>query len=323
MNDLISVIVPIYNVEKYLRKSIDSLINQSYKNIEIILIDDGSTDNCCTICDEYAIKDSRIKVIHKENGGLSDARNKGIDIAKGKYITFIDSDDYVELNYIDILYNTIIKYKADISIVGHRVWYEKNNFERAWYKEYVNKPKEILEKILYDDGIDLSAWAKLYKTELFKQIRFPKGRIFEDSATTYKLVDKSEKIAVNSIPLYNYIIRFNSISNASFSEKKMELITSTKEMTDYIRQKYPELSKGCDRRLMYAYLSTLTQFVKSGSKNKEIETQLLTYINENKKSILKDKRVHKRDKIALYSLTFGLKSYKLMWNIYAKRTGRK
>lgn len=323
MNDLISVVVPIYKVENYLRRSVDSLINQSYKNIEIILVDDGSPDNCGKMCDEYAKKDSRIKVIHKENGGLSDARNVGIENSNGKYITFIDSDDYVELSYIEILYKTILKYDADIAIAGHTVWYCEKKIERAWYEEYSAEPQIILEKILYDDKIDISTWGKIYKTKLFREIKFPKGRLFEDSATTYKLIDASKKIAVNSLPLYNYIIRDNSISTNSFSEKKMDLIISTKEMTDYISEKYPELSKACQRRLMYAYLSTLTQFVKSKSENEEIEKQLITYIKNNRKSILNDKKVPKRDKIGIYALTFGVGFYRFMWNIYSRKTGRK
>ena len=323
VNNLISIVIPIYKVEKYLEKCVYSLINQNYKNIEIILIDDGSPDNCGKMCDEYSKIDNRIKVIHKKNGGLSDARNTGIKNARGKYITFVDSDDYVEANYIEILYKTIIKYDADISIVGHSVWYENKKILRAWNEEYCEAPEKILWKILYDDKIDISAWGKLYKKELFQNIEFPKGRLFEDAATTYKLIDASKKIAVNSLPLYNYVIRKNSISTGSFSEKKMDLIISTKEMTEYIRKKYPELSDACNRRLMYAYLSTLTQFVKSKSKDKKIQEQLVTYIKKNKKTILKDKNVPKRDKIGIYSLTLGIKGYRLIWNIYSWRTGRR
>lgn len=323
MEDLISIIVPVYKVENYLKKSIDSIINQSYKKIEIIIVDDGSPDKCGKICDDYSKKDNRIKVIHKKNGGLSDARNVGIENSNGKYISFIDSDDYVEYNYIEVLYKTILKYNADIAIVGHVVWYNQNKIERAWYEEYDAKPKKILEKILYDDKIDISAWGKLYNADLFKKIRFPKGRLFEDAATTYKLIDSSNKIAVNSLPLYNYIIRENSISTNVFSEKKMDLIISTKEMTDYISKKYPELSKACNRRLMYAYLSTLTQFVKSKSKNRSIKKQLVIYIKNNKKLVLKDKKVPQRDKIGICALTFGIGFYSFLWKIYSKKTGRK
>lgn len=324
MEDLITVVVPIYKVEKYLKKCIDSIIKQTYKNLEIILVDDGSPDKCPQICDEYAKKDSRIKVIHKENGGLSDARNVGIDIAKGEYITFVDSDDYIDPEYIELLYKTIKKDKSDMAISSHKVIYENGTvLEKATKEESILKPKEVLKRILYDDGIDLSAWAKLYKIELFKEIRYPKGRLFEDAATTYKLVDKCEKISIISRSTYNYIIRGNSITNINFSEKKMDLIISTEEMCNYIKKKYPDLEEAANRRLMYACLSTLTQLVKSNEKNENAEKKLYGYIKQNSKMILRDKNVPKRDKIAIISTKFGLGFYKIIWKVYEILTGRR
>ena len=182
--------------------------------------------------------------------------------------------------------------------------------------------KTVLERILYDENIDLSAWAKLYKTGLFEEIRYPKGRVFEDAATTYKLVDKSKKISIVSKSIYNYIIRNNSITNYKFTKKKMDLIISTQEMCDYIKNKYPDLEKACDRRLMYAYLSTLSQLAKSKEKFPEEQKQLTTYIKKNGKKILKDSRVPKRDKLGIISLTFGFKIYKILWKMYSKISGR-
>ena len=320
--ELVSVIIPVYNVEKYLEKCIDSVLNQTYNNIEIILVDDGSTDNCGTICDEYSKKDDRIKVIHKENGGLSDARNAGIEIATGKFLTFIDSDDFIEDNYIELLYNTLEDYNADLSIASHKVIYDKTIMDKSTNEEFSGDSKLILEKILYDDGVDLSAWGKLYKAELFKEVRYPKDRLYEDSATTYKLIDLSNKIAVCSKPVYNYVIREKSITNNTFSEKKLDLITSTKEMTDFIEEKYPDLKKACNRRLMYSYLSTLTQLAKSGDENKKVEQELLNYIKKNKKEVLKDNRITKRDRLGIYATTFGMKSYKFFWKCYSKLTKR-
>ncbi len=315
---LISVIVPIYNVEDYLDKCINSILNQTYKNLEIILVDDGSPDNCPKMCDEYAKKDNRIKVIHKKNGGLSDARNKGIEIANGEYITFVDSDDYLSNDCIELLYINIVKYDSDISIGGHQVVYDNGKIINKYSNtEYVSTPKEVLDKILYSDGIDLSAWAKLYKRNLFNNIKYPVGRIYEDAATTYKLVDISDKISIISKPIYYYIIRNDSISNNSFTEKKMDLIVSTKEMTDYVRQKYPELSRGCDRRLMYSYLSTLTQLAKSKQVDNNIKLQLVSFIKKNRKLIMKDNRAPFRDKLGIISLLFGFRFYKAIWKFYS------
>ncbi len=321
---LISVVVPVYNVEKYIHKCVDSIINQTYKNLEIILVDDGSPDNCPKICDEFAKNDKRIKVIHKQNGGLSDARNVGIEVAKGKYITFIDSDDYIETNYVELLYNTINDDKSDISIGSHKVIYDSGKIiDKSTSERTILNPKEVLKRILYDDGIDLSAWGKLYKLNLFKDIKYPVGRLFEDSATTYLLIDKANKISINSCVIYNYIIRNNSITNSSFNLKKLDLITSTREMNDYILNKYPKLGKACKRRLMWAYLSTFSQLAMCDKRYREEERKLLKYIRKNGFLILIDRKAQMRDKIGIISAMFGIKFYKIIWNKYKKITGRK
>lgn len=322
MDDLISVVVPVYNVEQYVDKCINSIINQTYRNIEVIIVDDGSTDGSSFICEKYSKEDSRIEIIHKDNGGLSDARNRGIEISKGKYITFIDSDDYVDTDYIEVLYNAIKKYEADMSISTHKILFPNKTVNKYPFEEYISTKEDILDKLLYDEGIDTSVWGKLYKISLFKDIRFPRGRLFEDAATTYKLIDKSNRIAVYSKPTYNYVIRENSISNVGFSEKKLDLIKSTQEMTDYIKTKYPNLEKGCNRRLMFSYLATFTQLAKSKTRNKKIEKDLLKYIKENKEKVLTDKRIPKRDKIGIYSSMLGIGFYRFVWYWYSKITGR-
>lgn len=321
-DELISVIVPIYKVENYLEKCIISILNQTYSNLEIILVDDGSPDQCGEICDEFEKKDSRIKVIHKVNGGLSDARNVGIANSTGNYITFIDSDDYVDDCYIELLYNTLKSNDADISIVSHRVLYNKKCINKATNLAFCGNSELILEKILYNDGIDIVAWAKLYKAELFKRVKFPKGRIYEDTATIYKLIDSSNKIAVNSSAVYNYVYRNNSIANGEFSEKNLDIITLTKEMTDYIKNKYPDLENACNQRLMYAHLSALTQLSKSkrNKQNTKIANELLAYIKNNKKAVLKDKKTPERLKLGIYTSVFGFEFYRFIWNSYSKFT---
>ena len=319
MEELVTIVVPVYKVEKYIDKCINSILNQTYKNLEIILVDDGSPDDCGKICDRYAKLDTRINVIHKENGGLSDARNAGIDAANGKFISFIDSDDYIEPEYIEILYRAIKKDETDIAISSHKVIYESGAIlEKATGEENILTPKETLKRILYDEGIDLSAWAKLYKLELFKEVKFLKGRLFEDAATTYKLIDKSKKISIISVSTYNYIMRSSSITNNEFSVGKMDLITSTEEMCNYVKNKYPDLKKACERRLMYAYLSTLSQLAMSKVKFVEEEKKLMRYVKDNRKNVLKDKNVPKRDKVGIISTIFGFKFYSFMWKTYKK-----
>lgn len=323
-NPLITIVIPVYNVENYLHKCVNSVINQTYTNLEIILVDDGSPDNCGKICDEYEKMDSRIKVIHKSNGGLSDARNAGIDIANGKYISFIDSDDYVDLDYIEFLYNQIFKYNTSIAICSHRVLYDTGKIiEKQTNEVSVLDSKKVLERILYDEGIDLSAWAKLYDINLFKDIRYPKGRLYEDSATTYLLIDKCDKIVIASKSKYNYMIRRNSITNNKFTTKKMDLIISTEEMANYIVKKYPDLKSAADRRVMYSYLSTLSQLANAKESHLNEEKKIITYIKANRYNVLTDKRTPKRDKLALLTTLGGYSIYKKFWVIYLMITGRK
>ncbi|MBO5397964.1 MAG: glycosyltransferase family 2 protein [Clostridia bacterium] len=323
MNDLITIVVPVYKVEQYLKKCVDSIINQTYKNLEIILVDDGSPDNCGNMCDEYANLDSRVKVIHKENGGLSSARNAGIEIAKGKYISFVDSDDYITNDYIEFLYNLILTNNVKVSICSHTVIYDTGLvLEKATNEHSVIDTKTAIERILYDEGLDTSAWAKLYETKLFENIKYPNGKLFEDSATTCKILCECDKVAIGSKSKYFYLIRNNSITKTNFSSNKMDLITSTKDMGEYVLNKYPDLKKAVNRRIMYAYLSTLSQLANSKEKHLEEQKELLDYIKKYRKEVLADKRIKKRDRLALHCLAFGFNFYKLMWKIYKKVSNR-
>lgn len=220
MNSLISIIVPIYNVELYLRKCINSIRNQTYKNIEIILVDDGSPDNCGKICDEYKQKDNRIKVIHKKNGGLSEARNYGIEISTGDYILFVDSDDYIANNMCQILLEKAQRYKADIVSCNLEEVYEdgtyKINKQAINTKEQVFSNLEMIGTYFFDDTIDTNVvWNKLYARKLFfgeHKLRFPVGRLHEDNYTIYKLYYYANKVVVIDDVLYYYLRRSNSIT---------------------------------------------------------------------------------------------------------------
>lgn len=324
MNDLISVILPIYNVESYLRRCIESVIAQTYTNIEIFLVDDGSTDGSAEICDEYAALDNRINVIHKENGGLSDARNVGIRASQGRYITVIDSDDYVTHDYVAVLYNAIKRANCDIAIASHLVIYENGTvLDKSTGEDTILTPEQALNRILYDNGVDLSAWAKLYDRRLFDTIEYPVRRLFEDAATTYLLIDKADAVAFISKPIYYYMIRGNSITGQCFSSSKMDLITSTEEMCTYIANKYPSLIRPAKRRLLHAYFSTLSQLAMSSKPSPNEQKQLMRYIRKNGFTVLKDKHAPLRDKIAICAAYFGFGFFKLMWKFYLKASKRK
>lgn len=239
-NQLISIIVPIYNVEKYLKECIESIINQTYKNIEIILVDDGSPDNCGKICDEYSQKDKRIIVLHKENGGLSDARNKGIDIAKGDYLTFVDSDDFVNIDYIEKLYNSIKFNNTKLAQCGISKVNENNEIiEKLNYDEnYIKTSHEILNELYGKHLIEnVVVWNKMYAKELFENIRFPVGKIHEDEFTTYKIFYSVDRISLLSDCLYNYRQTNESIIGKKFNKKRLNLLEALEERMDSFKNR--------------------------------------------------------------------------------------
>ena len=240
---LISIIIPVYKVEKYLEKCIQSVINQTYENLQIILVDDGSPDNCGKICDEYAKKDHRIEVIHKSNGGLSDARNKGLEIAKGEYIGFVDSDDYIEADMYEVLYNLLKQYNADVSICNfYTVSQGKISIKNAdnGINEY--NRIEILKEILLDKNIQSYAWNKLYKKELFDEIKYPIGKKYEDIGTTFYLLEKCNKVVVTGKSEYYYINRQDSIVNNVTESTITDYIELIMQRYDYIEENIKELS---------------------------------------------------------------------------------
>lgn len=214
MKYLVSIIIPIYNVERYLKRCLDSVIRQTYTNLEIILVDDGSLDSCPQICDEYASKDNRIIVIHKKNGGLSEARNAGLNICKGDFITFIDSDDWINKKYIDILLNLALKENADIAI-GENTRTD-GNITVATSTPHINSytSHETLTHLFTKnhDAFIISC-GKLYKKHLFSTLRFPIGKFHEDEFTTYILFYNSKKIVYTSEILYYYYQRAGSIAS--------------------------------------------------------------------------------------------------------------
>lgn len=244
-NDLISIIIPVYKVEEYLEKCIESVLKQTYTNLQIILVDDGSPDNCGKICDEYAKKDPRIEVIHKVNGGLSDARNVGIAKAKGKYIGFVDSDDYIKEDMYEILINVIKEYDADVSIC--------NLYDVIDGKEYIRNNEngiqeysrlEILKEVLLDKNIQSYAWNKLYKKELFDEIKYPIGKKYEDIGTTFYVFEKCNKIVVTSKPEYYYLKRSDSLVN-NVTE------STVLDYTDIIIQRYLYTQKNIEELRKY------------------------------------------------------------------------
>lgn len=313
---LISIILPIYNIQSYLPKCMQSLFSQTYKNLEFVMVDDGSTDESGKICDEYEKKDERIKVIHKENGGLSDARNVGISNAQGEYITCIDPDDYVDPDYVSYLYILIKKYKAKMSIAQHRVYYDNGTMrDNGKFGDELLSSEKCMERLLYHDVVDTSAWGKLYHRTLFNNVRYPKGKLFEDIGTTYKLIIQCENVAVGYESKYNYIFHNDSIVNGRFTPNKFDLIEMTDKMAANVGKVYPNLRRAIRRRQVYARLSTLNQMLNTSDFNKE-KNEMINYVKNHRVEILKDRKAPKRDKIAVVLLSVSYPLYRFCWLQY-------
>lgn len=317
-NPLVSIILPIYNIENYLPKCMVSIFAQTYKVLEIIMVDDGSEDNCGKLCDKYAMQDDRIVVYHKENGGLSDARNYGIKRARGEYITCIDPDDYVDHDYVEYLLKILKKHKTKMSICQHRIHYDNGSIkEKGSAGDEAVNTERCLERMLYHDVIDTSAWAKLYHRSLFESVSYPKGKIFEDIATTYKLMLQCNHIAIGYESKYNYIFHNNSIVNGIFKPSKFDLIEMTDKMAEDVIKVYPRLEKAVLRRRVYSRISTLNQML--STKGYETERKnIIAFIKKNGAVVKKNMMAPKRDKVALLLLDFNYGLYKFCWLSYQR-----
>ena len=248
MKNKISIIIPVYKVEKYLDSCVESVVNQTYENLEIILVDDGSPDNCPKMCDDWAKKDKRIKVIHKENGGLSDARNAGIDVATGDYLMFIDSDDSIHTQTCEILLFNTQKENADVSACSFHKVSELTGIEEVKYElekidREVFKEDDVFD-LLFNSNVktDTVAWAKLYKKQIFEDLRFNKGKIHEDEFIVHKILDKSKIFVYSDLPLYNYLQRCESITG-KFNEKRLMILEALEDRIDFIEKNRPEFKE--------------------------------------------------------------------------------
>lgn len=316
----ITIIVPVYNVEKYIEKCIDSILAQSFVNFELILIDDGSTDSSNKICDEYLKKDSRVIVVHKENGGLSSARNVGLAMAKGEYIAFVDSDDYIEKDMYKILIENIEKTNSDISICSIYLQYDNKTIIQG----KSDNSLEILtrEQALFETCIGKKfkefAVNKLYKRELFKTIRFPEGRIFEDAYVFYKLVDKSNRISLINTPLYYYLQREDSISKGEFKEKKLDLIDANKEILNFIKKEYPKLTESANYKYINSIFTIINEIIISNSFNDK--RNIIDNLIKELRMAFKDgnKYIENKNKVFFKIINLNFNLYRSMFLFYYK-----
>lgn len=239
-NEKISVIVPIYKVEPYLRKCLDSIVNQTYKNLEIILVDDGSPDNCGMICDEYAERDNRIRVIHQKNGGVSSARNAGLKIASGDWIGWVDSDDWIESDMFAYLIENAQQYQTNIAVCSRCEHYKTHQQFRGWKEKQVLGTEDALKYLLENDLMQNYLWDKLWKRSLFDGITFPVGRTYEDIAVMHLLFERANKVICLPEWKYNYNQRADSIVDDPSLQNRINHFEAAKKRLVEMEGNWPQ-----------------------------------------------------------------------------------
>lgn len=321
---LISIIIPIYNVEAYLERCLTSVAKQDYQNLEVILVDDGSIDDSGAIADQFARHDPRFKVIHQENAGLSAARNRGLKMMNGEYVTFIDSDDYVSPDYVSFMYQLLAdtNFSAPMALCSLMDVYSATGRQKNCGdgSRVTLSGKECIEKMCYHDLVDTCAYAKLCKSEMYQQVHFPEGKLFEDIGTSYQLFMQASQVACGFEAKYFYVIRDNSIVTAGFKPSKLDLLAMTDQMASDVLKKYPDLAAAVLRRQVYARFSTLNQTLHAQNVS-QIQKELLLYLRQHKTAVLKNPKTPRRDHIAYLMLDFGLPFYRWAWDFYEKRKG--
>lgn len=314
---LVSIIVPVYEVEKFLPKCMESVLNQTYKNLEVILVDDGSTDTCPQICDEYMVKDSRVYVIHKKNEGQAIARNIGIDYSSGDYICFVDSDDFLELDAVEYMVQIAQKEHADL-VIAERKYINRDNVRFSPYLLFDEEETIVLNDI---DAIKLFAeknwapWARLYRKSLHENIKFPNYRIFEDEAIMFQLLSKSRKTIYTNKVVYNYIVREGSTTKQNYSKRKIDGIKVWDANLEFLKINYPFAVKMVIGKFIGLCLYNLDNLFKLNEKQ-EIE-YVLDMLKKYYTECLKSNKTHVTIKIRTVVACCSLKLYK---NIYLRRT---
>ena len=301
--DKISVIVPVYKVYNYLEKCFNSIANQTYKNLEIILVDDGSPDDCGKLCDELALRDKRVKVIHKPNGGLSDARNRGIEEATGEFLSFVDSDDYIDEDMISYLHENLVKHKADISTCA--IQYLKNSQKTIFDENHIEglfESEEAIKQSLYGPLSSVSACNKLFKKCLFEEIKFPVGITHEDAYTIPKIFLKANKIYMSSTPKYNYnYMRDDSITTKPFNEKNLDLVEAFITNKKIVTKVYPSLADVFQYRIYLAYIEVFKKIIISANyKQSSYYKELKNKIKSGTGFIINSPYFSKKNKLLIF-----------------------
>lgn len=313
LKPLASIIVPVYGTEKTLDSCVESLVKQTLRNVEIILVDDGSPDSCPEKCDQWALRDTRIKVLHKKNGGLSDARNAGLSIARAPYIGFVDSDDTIEEDMFEILYENITKYKADLSLCGVVHHFPTRNIESSAEQFEVVSGEDALNLTLQGKIPGIWAVVRLYSADLIRDVCFPKGVNYEDAYIAADIYKLASKVVIDPRPLYHYWHREGSITKTSVTNKSLDEISSFDHTCDIAELAYPHLSEACQFRRLWSRFDVLDKLAFSqrplSNESQIIEDYLIRFLRSHAKEILKNENFRLSRKLSMCLLLINKKIY--------------
>lgn len=326
---LVSVIIPVYNVEQYLKCCLDSVVSQTYKKIEIILIDDGSTDNSGRICDEYANEDTRIRVIHQVNGGQALARNNAMKYVNGDYILYVDSDDILTKDHIEYLVNLQQKYDAELvqcEMIKFRTENQLVDFEQSQNKNVRNKEElfntqEALIQFSYQKKFTPAPWGKLIKRELMKGLQFPVGIGYEDMAIMYKVIGSARKLVYSSKVCYYYRQHQNSTMHTEFSDKKVDRIRIAEQFLNYMKENYPQNFIQAYTRYDLAQLQLLME-LPFGDRYKDIKKTAYDNLKRTRRIMINDKEAPRRLKLMVWASYLGATALMVLGKAYMKLTHR-
>ena len=319
-NELISVIVPVYNVEAYLNECVDSLLRQDYNNYEVVLVDDGSTDRSGEICDLYAEKDHRIRVIHKPNGGLSDARNHGVNVAKGEFVVFVDSDDCVSNDCISHLTKVCRENNVLIAGAGREFGENADSAFRFRNEEVcVLNTEEALSNCMYRDGMGVSACGKIYPKSILMEFPYPIGKYYEDLGTTYKIISSFEQMGCSKRTVYFYRTRRNSITKRTISEAHLCGLEFAKEEYTFVKENHPGALSAAKYRIVLKIVEYMDGLRGGSNEERRIFSLLRKELRPLYLTVCKDDKADIQTKIKAFFIMVGYKPMCLFWKVLELR----
>lgn len=314
---LISVVVPLWNVEADMRACVDSILLQSYSRLEVVLVDDGSPDDCGSIADTYAKRDSRVRVIHQSNGGLSAARNAGTLAAKGDYITYVDGDDYLEPGCIEYLWELMRNANAQLSICQNWKKCTLKHHQRRNLQESLT-PEEAMEAMLYQKKFDTSACGKLYRIDDARAIPFPEGKLYEDLATVYKRIWQAQQIALGSRGLYHYRVRPGSITRRQFHPQRFDEIEAIEQLERFVKRNCPALARAALCRKFSCFCQVYLAMPDDDEVYKDEGQRLWHFIANARWAVMTDRRARFKNRCAACLALLGSSPFRAVWAAIAK-----